>query len=460
MVLASVRLILMLTDFRFAIRLLSRNPILTLVAALSLGLGIGANTTIFTLINEVFLRPLPLKDPSALVSLFTADERNRQQAFGGFLPTSRLNFEDYRHKNDVFEALVAHSFTPVSLSGPGGEPEQVPAEIVSPGYFQMLGAPMAVGRPFVASEEQTLGGAPVTVLSYGLWQRRFGGDANIAGRTITLNGRPFTVVGVTAQQFKGTNAIGGPQLWVPFAMYRETTRGFTLDNWDSRRALIFQMTGRLKPGVSVEQASANMNAIASALAQEYPTDNRGRSLTLVPLAQATINPAFRGNFVTAGGLLMVIVGVVLLVACANVANLLLARASARRQEIAVRLSLGASRSRLVRQLLIESTVLGALGGIAGLLLAVWVQPALQSLRPPFLPDNALAATIDGRVLLFTAAIALGTGLLFGLVPALQFSRPDLATELKDRTSQPSGGGRVSRLATRWLSRRSRCRSWR
>ena len=427
-------------DIRFAIRLLSRSPILTLVAALSLGLGIGANTMIFTLVNDVLLRPLPLKDPAQLVSVFTADERNRQQAFGGFMPTSRMNFEDYQQKNAVFDGLVAHAFTAVSLSG-GGEPEQVPAETVSPGYFELLGAPMIAGRPFLPDEEANIGAAPITVLSYGLWQRRIGGDPSVVGQTLTVNGRAFTVVGVTAESFRGTNAIGGAQLWVPFAMYRETTTGFALDNWDSRRALLFQITARLKRGVTIEQASANMNTIASALAEEYPNDNRGRSITLVPLAQATINPAFRENFVTASGLLMVVVGLVLLVACANVANLLLARASARKPEIAVRLSLGASRGRLIRQLLIESMALATVGGAVGLLLAVWARPALQAMRPPFLPENALAATIDSSVLLFTAVIALGTGVLFGLVPALQCSRPDLAVELKDRTSQPSGGRR-------------------
>jgi putative ABC transport system permease protein len=434
-----------IVDIRFALRLLSRHPVLTLVAALSLGLGVGANTTIFTLVNEVFLRPLPMEAPERLVSVFTADERNRRSAFGGFMPTSRPNFEDLRAQNDVFEALIAQSFAAVSLSG-GGEPEQVPAEVVSPGYFSTLGAPMAAGRGFLPDEERTLGAAPVTVLSYGLWQRRYGGDRDLVGRTIALNGRPFTVVGVTAQSFKGTNAIGGPQLWVPFAMYRETTAVFSRDNWDSRRALLLGMTGRLRSGVSVEQAAANLNTIAAALAREYPNDNQGRSFTVVPLAQATINPAFRGNFVTAGGLLMVIVGVVLLVACANVANLLIARASARRQEIAVRLSLGAGRGRLIRQLLIESLTLGLLGGLLGLLVALWTRPVLQAMRPPFLPEGALAMTLDLRVLVFTAGLAILTGLLFGLVPALQFSRPDLVGELKDRSSQPSGGRR--RVTTR------------
>jgi len=425
----------MLNDIQFAFRLLRRNPILTLVAAVSLGLGIGANTTIFTLVNQVFLKPLPVKEPSRLVSIFTSDERNRQFAFGGFMPTSRLNFEDYRAKNEVLEGLVAQAFTGVSLSGGTGEPEQIPAEIVSPGYFTVLGAPMAVGRPFSTEEEATIGAAPVTVLSYGLWQRRLGGDPNIVGRTVTINGRAFTVVGVGAEGFRGTNAIGGGQLWLPFAMYRETTSGFLLDNWDSRRALNYQLTGRLKPGITVQQASANLNTIAAALAQEYANDNRGRSVTVVPLSEATINPAFRGNVMTAGGLLMVVVGLVLLVACANVANLLLARASARRQEIAVRLSLGAGRQRLVRQLLVESVILGLLGGICGLIIALWAKSALQALRPPFLPADTFAAPLDATVLIFTALVAVGTGLLFGLVPALQFSRLDLAIELKDRSSQ-------------------------
>jgi predicted permease len=430
-----------LADLRFAIRLLSRSPILTLVAALSLGLGIGANTLIFSLVNEVFLRPLPLKEPDRLVSVFTADERNRDGLLGSFLPTSRLNFEDYRHKNQVFDGLAAHAGTALSITGGTGEPEQVGGEIVTGNYFELLGAPMRLGRGLTSHDDATPGASPVTVLSYGFWQRRFGGDPSIVGRTISINGRPFTVVGVAAESFKGTNALGGAQVWVPFAMYREVTSGFVLEGWDSRRALMFNITGRLGPGVSIEQARANITAIASALASEYPTDNRERGAALLPLAEATINPAFRGVVVNASGLLMVVVGLVLLVACANVANLLLARAAARKQEIAVRLSLGASRGRLIRQLMIESLVLSLVGGATGLLLAIWTQPALRAARPPFLPDDALTVTLDTTVLLFTGGMAIATGVLFGLVPALQYSRPDLATELKDRSSVTGASAR-------------------
>jgi predicted permease len=426
-----------LHDIRYAFRLLGRSPVLSVVAALSLGLGIGANTTIFSLLNEVFLRPLPLAEPTRLVSVFTSDERNRGNAFGNFMPVSRLNLVDYRQQNQVFEGLVFHQFIPFSLSGGTGEPEQVFGEIVTGDYFRVLGAPLLVGRGFLPEDDLAPGASPVAVLSYGLWQRRYGADPGMVGRTITLNGRAFTVVGVTAESFRGTNAIGGPQLWVPFAMYREVTSGFMLESWDSRRALLFNATGRLKPGVSLDQASANLNTIAATLAQEYPNDNRGRSVTLVPLAQATINPGFRENMVTAGVLLMVVVALVLLIACANVANLLLARAASRKQEIAVRLSLGAGRRRLIRQLLVESLVLAVAGGVLGLLLAYWCREALIALRPPFMPDNALALSLDGRVLVFTALVALGTGVLFGLAPAVQFSRPDLAVELKDRTSQPA-----------------------
>jgi putative ABC transport system permease protein len=429
----------LLQDLRYGTRLLVKSPGFTLVAALSLALGIGANTTIFTLVNAVLLNPLPVEDPSQLVSVWTTDERNQAGALG-FLQVSPMNYKDLRDKNEVFSGLAGHTGLPLNITGGTGEPQQVFGEIVTGNYFGVLGAKPAIGRGFVPDEDQTPGAKLVCVVGYGEWQKRFGGDPSIVGRTISLNGQQFTVVGVMPKGFKGTNAIGAPAVWVPYMSYPQTTTGFFLEliRPDQRRGLVFNVTGRLKPGVSVRQAEANLKTIARQLEQEYPNDNKGRNVTLVPLAQATINPGFRGNIVAAGGLLMTIVALVLLIACANVANLLLARASARQREIAVRLSLGATRTQLIRQLLTEGTLLALVGGAAGLMLAYWAQNVLWSFRPPFLQADAIDIHPDARVLLFTLAVALATGVLFGLAPAIQASRPDLVVELKEKTSAPTG----------------------
>jgi predicted permease len=437
----------LLQDLKYGVRLLAKAPGFTLIAALSLALGIGANTTIFTLINAVLLNPLPVQDPSQLVSVFTSDERNQNGALGNFLQLSPMNYKDLRDQNVVFSALAAHTGLPLNISGGKGEPEQVFGEIVTGNYFDVLGAKPLLGRGFRPDEDQNPGAALVTVLGYGEWQNRFGGDPSIVGRTIKVNGNDFTVVGVMPNGFKGTNAIGAPALWVPYMSYPQTTSGFLqeLIKPDGRRGLAFNVTGRLKPGVSVQQAEANLKTIARQLAQAYPNENQGRSVDLVPLAQATVNPGFRNNIVVAGSLLMVIVGLVLLIACANVANLLLARAAGRQKEIAVRLSLGASRGRLITQLLTEGTLLAVIGGASGLLLAYWAQSLLWSFRPPFLQADAIDLHPDSRVLLFTIVIALATGVIFGLVPALQASRPDLVVELKEKTSSSGGSNRAFSL---------------
>ena len=431
----------LLQDLRYGARLLLKTPGFTLIAALSLALGIGANTTIFTLINAVLLNPLPVEDPSQLVSVWTTDELNRSGGFGfGFLQTSPMNYKDLRDKNEVFSGIAAHAGLPLNITGGTGDPQQVFGEIVTGNYFSVLGAKPAIGRGFLPDEDQKPGAKLVCVLGYGEWQKRFGGEPSIVGRTISLNGRQFTVVGVMPKGFKGTNAIGAPAVWVPYMTYQQTTTGFFLEliRPDQRRGLVFNVTGRLKPGVSVRQAEANLKTLARQLEQEYPNDNKGRNVTLVPLAQATINPGFRGNIVAAGGLLMTIVALVLLIACANVANLLLARAAARQKEIAVRLSLGATRAQLIRQLLTEGTLLAVVGGAAGLMLAYWAQDVLWSFRPPFLQADAIDIHPDARVLLFTLGIALATGVLFGLARAIQASRPDLVVELKEKTSAPTG----------------------
>lgn len=431
-----------LQDLRYGVRVLLKTPGFTAAAVLSLALGIGANTTIFTIINAVLLNPLPVANPSQLVAVYTTDSRNQTGLVGGgYMQTSPLNYRDYRDKNQVFTALAADQFIPLNISGGTGEPRQVFGEIVTGNYFDVLGVRPVTGRTFLPDEDATPGAKLVCVLGYGEWQTRFGGDASLVGRTITLNGNAFTVVGIMPKDFKGTNAIGAPALWVPYMTYPVTTSGIFREFMESRRALAFNLTGRLKAGVTVQQAEANLKTIGRQLEQEYPNDNRGRNVTVVPLAEATINPGFRNNVVAAGGVLMTIVVLVLLIACANVANLMLARASVRQREIAIRLSLGAGRARLIRQLLTEGAVLAVTGGAVGFLLAYWAQGLLWSFRPPFLTADALNIAPDGRVLTFTVVVSLATGVLFGLAPAIQASRPDLVAELKEKSSQPTGSNR-------------------
>jgi predicted permease len=431
-------------DIRYAARLLVKSPVFTLAAVASLGLGVGANTTIFSLVNEVLLNPLPVHEPSRLVSVFTTDAKNRER-FQSFMPMSHPNFRDLREQAaHVFSGAAASLFVPLSLTS-GGQPEQVFGEMVSGNYFDVLGVRAAVGGTFsfTPAEDQRLGAHPVVVLSDGLWKRRFGANHSIVGSVIELNRQRYTVLGVAPPRFRGVNALGGPALWLPISTQKQVLTGFAAENIDNRRGLLMNVVARLKPGVTDRQADAALTTIAAGLEKAHPQDNDSRSAALTPLTG--LNPEFRRDVSLAGAVLMGVVALVLLIACANVANLLLARAAGRRREIAIRISLGASRGRLIRQLLTESAMLGLLAGAAGLLIAKVSQDVLWSLRPPFLNADDLHLGLSRKVLAFTMLVSLLTGLLFGLVPALQLSRPQLVDHLKDRTSRVSGYGRLFAL---------------
>lgn len=414
-------------DLVLGARLLAKHPALTAVAVLSLGLGIGANTAIFTIINALFIHTVPVQDPASLMFVYTLDARNP-----GYLGHSYLNYKDYRDLNQVFSGLTLYSSIGVSLTNTG-EPEPAMAQIVSGNFFDVLGVKPVMGRAFQPDEDKVPGASPVAVISYGLWTRKFAATPDILGKSIHLTEHRFTIIGVAPDGFRGPNALVSSEIWVPMTMYEQVFP--MVPQVKSRRALLFTLIGRLKPGIGREQAEAGLKTTAAQLALRYPQENEGRTVTLLPLSEGVINPNLRGKFVHVGELLAAIVGLVLLIACINVANLLLARAGARRKEMAIRLSLGATRGRIIQQLLTESLLLATLGGAAGILLAWWGRAILWSVRPPMLQNDHIDLQFDMRVLLFTFGLSLLTGILFGLVPALQTSRTDLVTELKERTSQ-------------------------
>ncbi|HYG62603.1 MAG TPA: ABC transporter permease [Thermoanaerobaculia bacterium] len=425
-------------DLRFAVRTLAKKPSFTLVAVLSLALGIGANTTIFSLVNALLLRPLPVEEPDRLVAIYNKDVKNP-----GLGQLSHLNWKDYREQNRVFSGVLGYDWTPMSVATGRGEAELAFGQLVSGNYFDLLGIEPALGRTFLPEEDGAPGAHPVAVVSHRFWEERLGADPGAVGKTIRVNGSSYTVIGVAPATFTGLQVGIRPELWIPMAMNRQIKPDDSINWYDERRGLFVNAVGRLAPGMSLEQVRADLAGIAQRLERDFPDDNRGRGIDLVPLPLATVDPDTRQGVVAASTLLMVVVGLVLLIACANVANLLLARAASRRKEIAIRLSQGAARSRVLRQLMTESLLLALLGGAVGLLLMVWARRALLAFLPslPFPVAVTLDLGLDPLVLVFTVAVSLLTGLLFGLVPALQTSRPELVSALKNEAAPPAEGRR-------------------
>jgi len=437
----------LLQDLRYAVRTLRKSPLFVSVAVLSLALGIGANTAIFTLINQLILQYLPVHHPEELV-LLTA-RGNHYGSNSGQNALSYSMYQDFRDKNQVFSGMFCRNATISSLSF-DGRTELVASEFVSGNYFPVLGIGAAAGRVFNASDDLMQGGHPVAVLSYAYWKARFGADPAVVGKKIIVDGYPLTIIGVSQAGFNGVEPGNSPQIRVPITMHDAMPPDRQFRELNDRRRRFVQVFGRLKTGTKVEQAKAGLQPLfhqilqmevqqsAFAKASTYSKQQFLRMwMDVLPASKGRSH--LREQFSMPLLALMAIVGLVLLIACSNLANLLIVRATSRQKEIAVRLALGASRWQLVRQLLTESILLSVLGGIVGLALAALMDRALIRFQPSDVWSITISATPDASVLAFTAIISVLTGVLFGLAPGLLATRPELAATLKNEAGSVVGG---------------------
>src|SRR6266403_1662178 len=422
----------LLQDIRFGFRQLMKQRGFAALAIISMALGIGANTSIFSLVDTALLRPLAVKEPSQLVELYGTLHNGSDWSLQSY-----LNYKEYRDRNTVFSGLFVYRVVVSSLTV-NNSSQRVWGYLVSGNYFDVLGVKPMLGRAFLPEEDQTPDSHPVAVISYNCWQHRFGGDRAIMGKTVEFNSRPFTIIGVAPKGFIGTEVAYDPEMFIPVMMAKTIEPGSTwIDKRDSNNLFT---VGRLKPGVSFAEAKAALETLTAKLAQDYP-QNVGRGIRLGK--PGLFIPAIANSVFAFTGVLGAVGFLVLLLACVNLANLLLARATERRKEIAIRLAVGASRRRLIRQLMTESVMLSLAGGIFGVLIAAMIDRIVQRVDYPI--DIALVfdLRIDWRVLSFTLGLSILTGMLFSLIPALQSSKPELVPALKDETSM--AGFRRSRL---------------
>ena len=437
-------------DLRFGLRMLRKNPGFAAVAVLTLALGIGANTAIFTLLDQILLRLLPVKNPQQLVQLNI--EGQYYGSSWGWNTISYPMYRDFQDHNEVFSGMFCRYPTVVSLAV-GGQAERVPAELVSGTYFSVLGVSAALGRTFTPDDDRVPNGHPVVVLGYNYWKQRLGGDPAILGKRLTVNKHDMTVIGVAQAGFDGVELGHSPNLFIPFMMQPQVLIVGWTDMLKDRRTRWVNTFGRLKPGVTQTQAKGSLAPFMHSMlemevreaafshASAYDREQYLKCwIDVLPGSQG--RSYFRRELSTPLWVLMAVTGIVLLIACANLANLFLARATGRQKEIAVRLALGASRGRIIRQLLTETLCLSGMGGLAGLALAFWADKALMAL---YLPADSGGLSIstapDTRILLFTLAVTIATGLIFGLVPALETTKPDIGRTLKDQSGAMAGGGR-------------------